>query len=170
MFNHASLLPIKAFVLDVDGVLTDGKVLVTEHGEFLRTMSVRDGQAMKIAIKSGYQMYIITKGASIGVRKRLEILGVTGIYDKLSEKVSAIQDVLATTNLMKEEILYMGDDLPDLTVLPYVGVFTCPNDAASEVLEKADYVSSIKGGDGCVRDIIEKVLKLHGNWYNEAHL
>ena len=170
MFNHSSFSTIKAFIFDVDGVLTDGKVLITEDGQFLRSMSVRDGQAMKIAIKTGYQMYIITKGASMGVRNRLELLGVSGIYDKLPEKVSAMQDILQKTGLQKEEILYMGDDLPDLALLPYVGVFTCPNDAVPEVLDKAHYISSIKGGDGCARDVIEKVLKLHNNWYNEAYL
>jgi 3-deoxy-D-manno-octulosonate 8-phosphate phosphatase (KDO 8-P phosphatase) len=170
MFDHSTFVPIKAFIFDVDGVLTDGKVLVTEQGEFLRSMSVRDGQAMKIAIKSGYSMYIITKGASVGVRKRLEILGITGIYDKLPEKVTAMKDILFKSGLQKEEILYMGDDLPDLALKPYVGVFACPNDAVPEVLASSDYISSIKGGDGCVRDVIEKVLKLHNNWYNEAHL
>ena len=170
MFDHSKFSKIKAFILDVDGVLTDGKVMVTDSGEFWRTMSVRDGQAMKIALKSGYNIYIITKGWSSGVRKRLEILGVTGVYDKLQEKESAMKDILSNSTLAKEEILYMGDDLPDLALLPYSGIFSCPADAVPEVLEKADYISSLKGGDGCVREVIEKVLKLHGNWYNEAHL
>ena len=97
-------------------------------------------------------------------------MGVTGVYDRLQEKVSAMEDILEKSNLKREEILYMGDDLPDLALLPYVGIFSCPKDAVTEVLEKAEYISPVKGGEGCVRDIIEKVLKLHGNWYNEAYL
>lgn len=170
MFDHSKFTKIKAFILDVDGVLTDGKVMVTDNGEFWRTMSVRDGQAMKIALKSGYEIYIITKGWSSGVRKRLEILGVTAVYDRLQEKVSAMEDILSKSSLQKEEILYMGDDLPDLALHAYSGIFSCPNDAVNEVLDVADYISPFKGGDGCVRDVIEKVLKLHGKWYNEAYL
>jgi 3-deoxy-D-manno-octulosonate 8-phosphate phosphatase (KDO 8-P phosphatase) len=169
-FDHSKFKLIKAFAFDVDGVLTDGKVLVTDQGEFLRIMSVRDGQAMKIALLSGYLIFIITKGASLGVRNRLELLKVTEVYDKVTNKLDIIKEIILKYGLIPEEILYMGDDLPDLDVFGEVGIAACPYDAVEEVIEQANFISDKKGGEGCVRDVVQRVLKSQGNWYNKANL
>jgi 3-deoxy-D-manno-octulosonate 8-phosphate phosphatase (KDO 8-P phosphatase) len=157
---------ISTFIFDVDGVFTDGNVLVTEAGEMLRTMSTRDGQAVRYAMDAGYKVIIITKGFSEGVRKRFEFLGVTEMYDKLKEKTSAFHDAVQKYNLKKEELLYMGDDLPDLPLLRLVHLPCCPCDAAPEIIANAEYISPLKGGAGCVRDVIEKVMRLQGRWPN----
>lgn len=154
----------RAFVLDVDGVLTNNDVLVTEAGEFLRTMNVRDGQAIKWAVEKGYQVCIITGGRSEGVIKRLNILGVQQIYTGKHDKLPVFEQFIREFRLSPIEVCYMGDDLPDLPVLRKVGFPTCPYDAVPEVMEAARYVSPLKGGQGCVRDIIEKVMKLRGDW------
>lgn len=154
----------RAFVLDVDGVLTNNDVLVTEAGEFLRTMNVRDGQAIKWAVEKGYQVCIITGGRSEGVIKRLNILGVQQIYTGKHDKLPVFEQFIREFRLSPIEVCYMGDDLPDLPVLRKVGFPTCPYDAVPEVMEVARYVSPLKGGQGCVRDIIEKVMKLRGDW------
>jgi 3-deoxy-D-manno-octulosonate 8-phosphate phosphatase (KDO 8-P phosphatase) len=155
---------INTFIFDVDGIFTNGDVLVTEQGEMLRTMSTRDGQAVRYAIDAGYKVFIITKGFSEGVRKRFEFLGVTAIYDKLKEKVSAFNSIIELHSLNKENIIFMGDDLPDLPLFDYVGISSCPCDAVQEILAKAEYVSPYRGGQGCVREIIEKVMRLRGDW------
>ncbi len=158
------LTSINTFVFDVDGVLTDGSVLVTEEGLLLRQMSTRDGQGIKTALDFGYNIGIITKGTSKGVRKRFEVLGVENIYDKVEDKLVALNDLTFKLNIDKNQILYMGDDLPDLIVMDHVGVFSCPSDASIDVLNKAEFISSYKGGMGCVREIIEKVMRLQGKW------
>jgi 3-deoxy-D-manno-octulosonate 8-phosphate phosphatase (KDO 8-P phosphatase) len=162
--DFSKLYHITTFLFDVDGVFTDGNVIVTEAGEMLRTMSTRDGQAVKIALDAGYKVIIITKGFSEGVRKRFEVLGVTEVYDRLKEKTTAFNDACEKYNLNKEELLYMGDDIPDLPLMDMVSIATCPADAISEVIDKADYISPYKGGQGCVRDIVEKVMRLQGKW------
>ena len=158
-FNH-----IKAFFLDVDGVLTDGSVIITETGGLLRTMNVKDGQALKYALDEGYFIAIITKGRSKGVRSRLKDLGITAIYDNLTSKRDTIKTLIEQHQFKPEEVLYMGDDIPDLRAKDLVGVFACPSDAVPEVLKNADYVSSIAGGQGCVREIIRRVLKIQSKW------
>lgn len=162
--DHSKLNQIKAFFLDVDGVLTDGSVIVTEAGELLRTMSVKDGQALKYALDKGYFIAIITKGKSKGVRLRLQDLGIQHIYDNLSTKADTIRDIIETHDLKREEILYIGDDIPDLKAKDLVGVFACPSDAEPEVLHNADYISPKGGGKGCVRDVLRRVLKIQSNW------
>ncbi len=151
-------------ILDVDGVLTDNTVLVTENGELLRKMTVRDGQAIKIAMAKGLHFAIITKGASKGVRDRLSALGIEDIYDRLSEKSDAFEDMVRKYKWHKDELLYMGDDIPDLVLKDKVSIFACPNDAIPEVLEVADYISPFKGGNGCVREVIERTLKIQKKW------
>ncbi len=155
---------VKAFVLDVDGVLTDNMMMVTEAGELLRTVNVRDGQVIKWAIRAGYQIAIITGGRSEGVKKRFTELGVAEYYSGIQEKWPAFQSFLQRSDLLVSEICYMGDDLPDLPVLRKVALACCPADAVPEVLEVCDYVSPLGGGAGCVRDVLEKVMKLQGNW------
>lgn len=159
LFNH-----INTFVFDVDGVLTDSTVLVTESGDLLRKMNVRDGQAIKYALDAGYTIAIITKGRSIGVKDRLKGLGIQHIYDALIHKREAFSDLRDKLKLRKEEMLYMGDDIPDLDLRDEVGVFTCPNDACPEVLSSAQYISPNNGGHACVREIIQRVLKIQGKW------
>lgn len=161
---HDLLQQINTFVFDVDGVFTNSEVLITEAGEHLRVMNTRDGQAVKYAIEAGYNIAIITKGFSQGVRKRFEFLGVPHIYDCVHDKLDAFNEYVQVMELKREEILYMGDDIPDLCLFDRVGVSACPSDAATENLERAVYISPKAGGAGCVRDIIEKVMRLQGKW------
>ena len=155
---------VKAFVFDVDGVLTDNTVHVTESGEYLRTMHVRDGQAIKWAIRAGFPVGIITGGRSAGVTKRLSDLGIEQIYTGMAEKVPPFAQFLERYDLIAAEVCYMGDDLPDLPILRKVGLASCPHDAVPEILDVADYISVLPGGRGCVREIIEKVMKLQFKW------
>lgn len=155
---------ITTFIFDVDGVLTDSMVHITESGELLRNMNTRDGQAIKIALNNGYRVAIITKGASKGVKLRLQGLGITDIYDKLDTKQAAFDQFMQEYQLTKEEVLYMGDDLPDLPILAQVGLSTCPYNACREVLDKAMYISPLDGGKGCVRDVIERVMRTQQKW------
>lgn len=159
LFNH-----ITTFVFDVDGVFTNSEVLVMENGDLLRTMNTRDGQAVKIALEAGYNLAIITKGFSTGVRKRFELLGITNIYDKVSDKTDALVDLTEKLSIQKHEIIYMGDDIPDLPMMDLVGIAACPHDAVPEVIKKADFIASHRGGHGCVREVIEKVMKIQGKW------
>ncbi len=155
---------IKAFVLDIDGVLTDNMMMVTESGELLRTVNVRDGQVIKWAIRAGYAVGIITGGRSAGVQKRFVDLGVQEYYSDIQDKWTAFQSFLQRSDLLVSEVCYMGDDLPDLPVLRKVALACCPHDAVPEVLDICDYVSPLRGGAGCVRDVLEKVMKMQGNW------
>jgi len=159
LFNH-----ITTFVFDVDGVFTNSDVIVMENGDLVRTMNTRDGQAVKIAIDAGYHVAIITKGFSSGVRKRFELLGVPHIYDKLKEKETAFLAYTSLLKLNKEEILFMGDDIPDLILYDKVGISSSPADGAAENLQRAQFISSKKGGEGCVREVIEKVMRIQGKW------
>lgn len=156
---------ISTFIFDVDGVLTNSKVLVLEDGKLLRSMNIRDGYALKEAIRHGYRVCIITGGKSEGVKTRLKNLGVQDIYLGQSDKMEAYEEYLYTYDLKSENILYMGDDLPDLPVMKKVAVAACPKDAAPEVVSIANYVSGIMGGEGCARDVIEKVMRVQGKWH-----
>lgn len=163
--NFKQLLSgVKCFIFDIDGVLTDGKLMVLQDGELIRTMNVRDGYAMQLAIKKGYKIAVISGGKSEYSKRRLNLLGITDVYVAVSDKIEKYEEVLELYGLNENEILYMGDDMPDLAVLKRVGVPTCPNDAANEIKNACIYVSPRKGGDGCVRDVIEQVLKLHQAW------
>ena len=155
---------VKAFVLDIDGVLTNNMMLVTESGELLRSVNVRDGQVIKWAIRAGYPVAIITGGRSEGIKKRFVDLGVQEYYSDIQDKWTAFQSFLQRSDLLVSEVCYMGDDLPDIPVLRKVALACCPNDAVPEVLGICDYISPLPGGAGCVRDVLEKVLKLQANW------
>lgn len=158
--------PINTFIFDVDGVLTDSQLLVLENGKLLRQMSVRDGYAIKRAIDTGYKVAIITGGKSEGVVKRLQGLGVVDVYYGISDKVEAYREFmyLYDDEITDENVLYMGDDVPDYDVMRLVGFPTCPRDACPEILSIASYVSHAKGGGGAVRDVIERTLRLKGHW------
>ncbi len=155
---------VRAFVLDVDGVLTDNYVHLTESGEQLRRMNIRDGLGIRVALQNGFSFCVITGGRSQGVIKRLSWLGIEHIYSGVSEKWPVFAQFLDTFQLRAAEVCYIGDDLPDLEILRKVGLAACPADAVPEVRAIADYVSPFAGGSGCVRDVIEKVLKTQGKW------
>lgn len=164
MSYKQKLRNITTFILDVDGVLTDGRLLISESGELLRTMNAKDGYAMKAALNAGYKVCIITGGRNEGVKSRLEGLGVTDVFLNAGEKMVQMRDYVAQNDLKPEEILYMGDDMPDVPALEYAGLATCPQDAIPEIKAVSDYVSHRRGGDACVRDVIEQVMKVRGDW------
>ncbi len=155
---------IDTFIFDVDGVLTDSSLLVLEGGELLRKMNVRDGYAIRVALAAGYHVCIITGGTSEGVNIRLSNLGIPHIYSGIQNKLAVYEQHIRQFALDEEKILYMGDDLPDYEVMRRVGFATCPADAAAEIRQLASYISPVKGGQGCVRDVIERSLKIAGQW------
>jgi 3-deoxy-D-manno-octulosonate 8-phosphate phosphatase (KDO 8-P phosphatase) len=160
------LKDITTFVFDVDGVFTDGSVLVDSAGELLRTMNVKDGYALKTALTKGYKVCIITGGTNEGVQKRLMGLGVTDIYMGSHLKIETLNDYLDIHKIDLKNILYMGDDIPDIPPMQVVGLATCPQDAVPEVKAVSTYIFHKDGGTGCVRDVIEQVLKVRGDWMN----
>lgn len=151
-------------VFDVDGVLTDSSLIIMPDGELVRTMNMRDSIAMRLAVKNGYQLCIITGGNSQVVKQRLNRLGISDIYLKTENKLEAMKEFVALYELQLSEVLYMGDDLVDYEVMSKVGVPVCPEDAVNEIKNISAYISPIKGGKGCVRDVIEQVMKIHGKW------
>lgn len=163
--NYKTLLNnIRAFVFDVDGVMTNGKVMITSEGEMYREMDTRDGFALKYALLKGFKIGIISGGTNEGVKKRLELLGVNKVYLGIHEKDIAFDDFVSTFNINPDQVLYMGDDVPDVPVMEKVGVSTCPQDALPDVKRVVDYVSHKKGGDGCVREIVEQVMRVQDKW------
>lgn len=158
------LAGIKAIFLDVDGVLTDGTVQVNEAGEQLRSFSIKDGYALQLAVKQGVYLAVITGGNSQGVLKRLQGLGIQTVYMGVANKLVLLQELLAEHGFNPQETLFMGDDIPDLACMQAVGVAACPQDAVEEIKQVSAYVSPFKGGQGCVRDVLEKILKLQGKW------
>jgi 3-deoxy-D-manno-octulosonate 8-phosphate phosphatase (KDO 8-P phosphatase) len=155
---------ISTFVFDIDGVLTDGNVLLLENGLQARTMNVKDGLALQMALKNGYKVIIISGGSSEPVIRRLQYLGLEEIHLGLKDKLKFFEGLREQYSLNWKEVLYMGDDLPDLPMLEKVGLSCCPKDAVQEVHAASKYISSFYGGAGAVRDVIEKVLKLNGQW------
>ncbi|MFT5238404.1 MAG: 3-deoxy-D-manno-octulosonate 8-phosphate phosphatase (KDO 8-P phosphatase) [Flavobacteriaceae bacterium] len=155
---------ITTFVFDIDGVLTDGTILVTTAGEMLRTMNIKDGFALKTAVDKGYNVCVISGGSNEGVRLRLEGLGIKDIHLGTHHKTKTLNDYLGSKNLNHKNVLYMGDDIPDLLVMKEIGLPCCPQDAVPEIKAVSKYVSHKKGGKGCVRDVIEQVLKVQGKW------
>jgi 3-deoxy-D-manno-octulosonate 8-phosphate phosphatase (KDO 8-P phosphatase) len=155
---------IRTFALDVDGVLTDGSVLIYDTGEQVRRMNTKDGYALQLAVKKGYNVVVISGGNSEGVRARLEYLGIKDIFLEAHNKKEILQRYAADHGLQEHEILFMGDDIPDYAAMKLSGLGCAPADAAPEIRHIATYISSFAGGHGCVRDVIEKVLKLNGHW------
>jgi 3-deoxy-D-manno-octulosonate 8-phosphate phosphatase (KDO 8-P phosphatase) len=155
---------ITTFVFDVDGVLTDGTIIVTTEGEMLRNMSIKDGYALKTAVDHGYNVCIISGGSNEGVRKRLRGLGVTDIHLGVHHKTDTLDEYMDVYGIKAEQVLYMGDDIPDLYVMQKVGLPACPQDAATEIKAISKYISHRNGGKGCVRDVIEQVLRVQGKW------
>lgn len=159
ILNH-----ITTFIFDIDGVLTDSSVHVSQNGEMLRVMNIRDGFAMKAAIESGYNVCIISGGSNEGVRIRLQNLGITDIHLGSSDKVKTFREYKDLYNINPEHVLYMGDDIPDYHVMKLVGLPTCPQDSVSEIKAISKYISHKNGGKGAVREVIEQVMKVQGKW------
>jgi 3-deoxy-D-manno-octulosonate 8-phosphate phosphatase (KDO 8-P phosphatase) len=161
------LSDITTFIFDVDGVLTDGSVILDSSGEMVRTMHTKDGYALQHAIKKGFNVIIITGGHSTMVKKRLEALGIEKVFLSTHEKLPVMEQYLKDNNILAKHVLYMGDDIPDLPCLKIVGISTCPNDAAVEIREISDYISHIDGGKGCVRDVLEQTMRVQNKWLDK---
>ncbi len=161
---------ITTLVFDVDGVLTDGTLLVLPGGVMARSMNVRDGYALQLAVKRGYKVVIISGGASVEVAERLAKLGVSDVFMQVTDKLSVLTNYVDVHGINWEHIMFMGDDLPDVEVMKRVGLACCPADAVSEIKEVSAYISPINGGFGCGRDVIEKVLKIRGHWNDDTHI
>lgn len=163
-FFKEELLNVKAFVFDVDGVLSRDVSSLNDEGEPMRTANVKDGYAIRNAIVRGYPIAIITGGKNENIRKRYQNLGVEFIYIGVKEKLTCFNDFLSKNRLENESILFMGDDLPDLELMELSGIPTCPSDAVTEIKLLAKYISDRNGGEGCVRDVIEQVMRSQGKW------
>ncbi|MDO4880992.1 MAG: HAD-IIIA family hydrolase [Capnocytophaga sp.] len=161
------LKDINTFIFDIDGVMTSCHILVNTQGELLRTMNVRDGFALKQAVNKGYNICIITGGTNEGARIRFNDLGIFDVYMGNNHKMIPFNDYISKKNINPDHILYMGDDIPDVLPMKAVGLPTCPQDAVPEVKKVAKYISHKNGGYGAVRDVIEQVLKVQGNWDEE---
>lgn len=158
------LQDITTLIFDVDGVLTDGTITITTEGEMYRTMHTKDGYALKAAFEQGLKVCIISGGNNEGVRVRLKGLGLTDVFLGAHNKTEIMSEYLKQNNTTHDQVLYMGDDIPDLYVMQEVALPCCPQDAVPEIKAISKYVSHKKGGKGCVRDVIEQVLKVQGKW------
>ena len=163
------LNPITTFIFDVDGVLTNGDVILFKD-DFVRTMNSKDAYALQNAVNHGYKVFVITGGSSEEVKQRLLELGVTEVHLKSSNKLMVYLSIKEAHSLKDEEILYMGDDIPDYPVLEKVGLACCPQDAAIEIKQVSHYQSPYFGGKGCVRDVIEQTMRLHGHWFTDKSM
>ncbi len=162
--DHSKWSKINTFIFDVDGVFTDGSIQISESGQFLRTMNVKDGMSLKVAVKRGYTVAVITKGNSKAVKERLLALGAQYVYDEVKDKNIPFQELVTKYNINPLKSLYMGDDLADVVLMDQVLLACAPYDAVPEVINSAEYISPKKGGHGAVRDVIEKVLRSNGDW------
>jgi 3-deoxy-D-manno-octulosonate 8-phosphate phosphatase (KDO 8-P phosphatase) len=158
---------ITTFVFDVDGVLTDGTLFLFPGGEMVRRMNIKDGYSLQLAVKKGYRVLIISGGYSELVRERLERLGVQEVHMRVHNKRKVLEEYLEKHIIAAEQVLYMGDDIPDLEVMQAAGLACCPADACTEVKAISQYISPYAGGGGCARDVIEKVMKLQDTWKHE---
>jgi 3-deoxy-D-manno-octulosonate 8-phosphate phosphatase (KDO 8-P phosphatase) len=158
------LVRVKAFIFDIDGVLSLQTISLNSFGVPKRTVNLRDGYALQLAVKKGYHIGIISGSNSRDYVKRLKGLGVNDIYLRSRSKLDNFNTFLKKHSLDKSDVLFMGDDIPDFQVMKVAGIPVCPSDADSEIKQVASYISDKKGGEGCVRDVIEQVLRLHNNW------
>jgi len=164
----AEFKKVTTFIFDIDGVLTDGTVLILRDGLQARQMHVKDGFGLQMAMKNGYNVFVISGGISEESKLRLQYLGIKEIHIGIADKTKFVSDLLRNKKIKWGEVLYMGDDLPDMPLMNKVGLSCCPADAVSEVKSIVKYISPINGGWGCVRDVIEKVLKVNGQWKYET--
>jgi 3-deoxy-D-manno-octulosonate 8-phosphate phosphatase (KDO 8-P phosphatase) len=158
---------IKAFVFDVDGVLSSNTISLSSNGNPMRTVNIKDGYALQLAVKKGFEVGIITGGYTEAVKIRYERLGIRHIYMRSSVKLKDYEDFLTTTGLNDEEVMYCGDDVPDYEIMKRAGLPVAPDDAASEIKLLAKYISPVNGGDGVARDIIEQIMKAQGLWMTD---
>ena len=159
---------VRVFEFDVDGVLTDGGISVTPEGDFIRKYNSKDGYALSLALKKGYHIAIITGGKGNSLKVRFDMLGVDHVYMDCHEKLKALKELCDELDVSADEILYMGDDVPDLEPMRHVGMPVCPADAVAEIVNASRYVSQFGGGQGCVRDVVEQVMRARGDWYKEG--
>ena len=157
--------PIKMIAMDVDGVLTDGKLWIMPSLDWVRSMNIKDGYALQLAVKKGYHVVVISGAADTGaIQNRMKELGVKDVNMGVKDKATLLKNKMVHYGVSTEQVLFIGDDIPDYEVMKSVGLACCPADAVSDIIQIADYISPNKGGEGCVRDVMEKVLKLNGHW------
>jgi 3-deoxy-D-manno-octulosonate 8-phosphate phosphatase (KDO 8-P phosphatase) len=164
------LAHVKALIFDIDGVLTDGSVTLMPDGEQLRRMNIKDGYALQLAVKKGFKVAVISGGRSESARARLNGLGITDVYLSAGVKLDVYENYLLEHDLSDEQVLYMGDDIPDYDVMKRAGVPVCPNDASQEIKAICLYTSARNGGEGCVRDIIEQVMRVQDKWFDNESI
>lgn len=165
MNEYETLLsPVTTFIFDYDGVMTDGTVYMDSNGDPLRSSNVKDGYALQLASKLGYHVAVISGAIVTNITKRLNSLGVKDVFTGAADKVLVLDEYMKRCRLSPEQIVFMGDDIPDMRVMQMVGVPACPADAADEVKAISKFISVREGGRGCVRDIIEQTLKVQGKW------
>ena len=167
MINY-DLSKIRAIIFDVDGVLSAETITLHPGGEPMRTVNIKDGYAIQLAMKLGLRIVILTGGTTESVRLRYERLGVEDVYMGCAVKVKTYDEFLAKYNLTDEEVMYMGDDVPDYEIMQRVGCAVCPADACPDIKAISCYVSHLRGGYGCGRDVIEQVLRAQGKWLMNA--
>ena len=155
---------VEAMVFDVDGVMTDGRIIPTAEGDFIRCYNCKDGYALAYAIRHGYRVCVITGGYGKILERRLRMLGLQDFYIDCMDKITTLREYMKKYDLKPENVLYMGDDIPDLECMREVGMPVCPADSAPEVIECSRYISEFEGGRGAVRDIVEQVLRARGDW------
>ena len=165
-FFKEKLTKVKAFVFDVDGVLSTETQVLSSDGETVRSSNLKDGFALMAAVRRGYKVAVITGGRTIEVINRCKKIGIMDIYTGTLDKLPCLNDFIQKNNLKHEEIIYMGDDLPDYQPMIKAGIAVCPADAAPEIKAISSYISERKGGEGCARDIIEQVMRSQGTWIN----
>jgi 3-deoxy-D-manno-octulosonate 8-phosphate phosphatase (KDO 8-P phosphatase) len=158
------LTKISTIMFDVDGVMTDGKVLVMDSGEMVRNIYSKDGYAINQAVNKGYRIVVITGGNNVAIKSALSRNGVTDVFIRQHDKMACYNEYIELHGLKDTEVLFMGDDLPDYEIMSRVGVAACPNDAVPEIKSICQYISPRNGGEGCVRDVIEQVMKVQGKW------
>jgi len=168
MSNYKALLKnVTTFVFDYDGVMTNGTLILLHEGHPLRSANVKDGYILQLAVKLGYNIAIISGGFSKSMENRFEALNIKDVFLGVRDKVETFENFIKANHIAREQVVYMGDDIPDFRVMQLVGVPVCPADAAEEIKGISVYISDKKGGEGCVRDIIEQVLKVQGKWMTE---
>jgi 3-deoxy-D-manno-octulosonate 8-phosphate phosphatase (KDO 8-P phosphatase) len=168
MSNYKALLQeVDTFIFDFDGVMTDGRVILMEEGQPLRMANVKDGYVLQLVVKMGFHVVIISGGFSRSMENRFETLGIKDVYLGVKNKEVVLKEYLENRGIDPKHVVYMGDDIPDFRVMKMVGIPVCPADAAEEIKNISIYISDKNGGEGCVRDIIEQVLKVQGKWMSE---
>ncbi len=159
---------VEAIVFDVDGVFTDGGIIPLANGDFIRKYNAKDGYAVAYAVRQGFRVIVISGGRGATLESRFKHLGVTEAYFDVADKLTLLRQIVERDGLNPENLIYVGDDIPDLECMKYVGIPVCPADAATEVIEVARYVSQFGGGKGCVRDIMEQILRAKGLWAKDS--